>query len=228
MRSPNVPYLSAAQLDAAVKDLVIGFERWLSRAVAPPIPIEDIVEKYLGVTLEMIDLEAKLGVKDVLGAAYFNEGIIRIEEGLLEKEGRFSFTVGHEIGHWCLHRPLYKASQATQPLFNSGQAEPDIVCRSSSPKPSAEIQADAFASRLLMPERFVREAFQSGVGADPVVIEGLDARGHDRNTLSRWQDLAATIIADGNFTNVSNEAMRYRLKDLGLVCARAAAIRSLF
>lgn len=144
MRSPTVPYLSNAQLDAAVRDLVTRFERWRNAPVVPPVPVEDIVEKYLSVTLEMIDLRAKLGVEDVLGAAYFEKGIIRVQEDLLAQEGRFSFTVGHETGHWWLHRPLYEANKVAPLLFAKAEPEPDVVCRSSGKKPPAEWQAIGF------------------------------------------------------------------------------------
>lgn len=228
MRSLTVPFVAPEKLESAVRELLLQFGRWRGAAVTPPVPVEDIVEKYLGLTFEFDDLEKRLGVPDVLGAAWFDEKIIRVDESLLDKEGRLSFTIGHETGHWCLHRPLYEANKVAPSLFASTEPEPAVICRTSERKERAELQADDFASRLLMPTRFVRETFYAVVGSEPVVIAGLEDRPTERTAAAHWKDLAATIIEHGKFSNVSNEAMRYRLKDLGLVASKAAVVRSLF
>lgn len=217
----KVPYLADAKIDSAVNELLGKFSRISGTAVKPPIPVDDIVEKYLKVTLEVLDLKSKLGT-DVLGAAYFDENVIRVDEMLLDQEGRLSFTLGHEVGHWQLHRPIYEMDKVSGSLFGPKTALPAFVCRSSA-KPPAEVQADKFAARLLMPERFVRDAFRAVHGDGPVLIRGLRDRRSDASVVAPWSDVARAVMARGSFTNVSVEAMRYRLDGLGLVSDADAA-----
>lgn len=212
----KVPYRANAQIDHAALELLRKFSKQAGVVVKPPIPVDDIIEKFLGVSLEIVDLKAKLGTDDVLGAAYFDEKIIRVDASLLEQEGRLCFTMAHEVGHWQLHRPLYEMNKMSAPMFGNAASAPSFLCRSSQ-KPPAEYQADMFAAYLLMPERFVREAFKSVHGENPLLLEGLRDRRKDRSVLAPWGDLAKAVIAKGGFTNVSVEAMRYRLDGLRLV-----------
>ena len=82
-----------------------------------PIPIDDIVEKHLKLSLELADTHKVVGVPrhpeqepDILGVIYPDEARIVIDYSLDPdenpiKEGRYRFTLGHEVGHWRLHRP---------------------------------------------------------------------------------------------------------------------------
>jgi hypothetical protein len=68
-----------------------------------------------------------------------------------------------------------------------------------------------------MPTRLVRDAFRLACGSSAIEIDGLTKRREDADVQARWRDVAGTVIDSGKFSNVSNEAMRYRLSDLGLV-----------
>ena len=93
--------------------------------IAPPIPIEDIVEKHLKLGIEFDDTHRLFGVPrdaerdaDILGAMFFDEARIVIDESLdpeenPAKEGRYRFTLAHEGGgHWRLHRHLFAKDPA--------------------------------------------------------------------------------------------------------------------
>ncbi len=212
----KVRFLSPEELDSASMELLRKFAKSSGKPISPPIPIDEIIEKHLRVRLEFTDLKEKLG-EDVLGATWFDEGIIRVQQELEDQEGRLCFTMAHEAGHWVLHRPQYEADKVTGQLFkrDSTEGPPAIVCRSSQRKQPAEWQADQFAARVLMPEKFVRSAFARVAGGEPVHVgpDGLTRFGSMR-------DLAAAVIAAGRFSNVSKDAMRIRLETLQLV-ARA-------
>ena len=89
--------------------------------IAPPIPIEDIVEKHLKLGIEFDDTHRLFGVPrepdradpDILGAIFFDESRIVIDESLDPeehpfREGRYRFTLAHEGGgHWRLHRDQF-------------------------------------------------------------------------------------------------------------------------
>jgi Zn-dependent peptidase ImmA (M78 family) len=217
MQSPKVRFLQPQEIESAVRELLHAFAKGRGIPIVPPIPVDDIIEKHLKVRLEISDLVARLGVTDVLGATWFDDGIIRVDERLEAQEGRLSFTLGHEVGHWVLHRPQLEADKVAPLLLQNQEAPPAVVCRTSERKAPAEWQADQFASRLLLPERFVREAFTAAIGSDHVGIDGLRARRDTAEVNARWREVAASVVAAGNFSNVSNEAMRYRLEGLGLV-----------
>src|SRR5581483_8448110 len=132
------------------------------------------------------------------------------------QEGRLCFTLGHEVGHWQLHRPLYEMDRVTGTLSQGTSGVPAFLCRSSQ-KPPAEVQADKFSACLLMPERFVRDAFREVHGDQPLLLGGLKDQTRNPNMLGRWNDAAKAVRTKGNFSNVSLEAMRYRLSGLRLV-----------
>jgi Zn-dependent peptidase ImmA (M78 family) len=222
MQNLKVAYLELKDIEHAAAELLQKFSKATGKPVVAPIPVDDLIEKFLKVKLEVTDLRKRLGVQDVLGATWFDEGVIRVDESIQDQEGRFCFTLGHEIAHWHLHRPQIEAEKIAPMLFGQkGDAVPNIVCRSSQKKAPAEVQADLFSSRLLMPERMVRDAFKDAVGA-AVEIAGVNAQVIAPAILGRWKDLASAVIGKGNFSNVSNEAMRYRLTGLALVREKTA------
>lgn len=213
----KVRFLRVEEIENAVAELLRNFCRKRNRALTTPVPVEDILEKHLQVKLEIKDLVKLLGVPDVLGAAWFDLGIVRVDERIVDQEGRYSFTLSHELGHWILHRPQMEAERIAPTLFGNGASVPAFVCRTSEKKAPAEWQADQFAARLLMPTRLVRDAFTAACGGGAIEIDGMSQRREDAAVQARWRDVASTVIESGKFSNVSNEAMRYRLSDLGLV-----------
>ena len=115
----NVPYLRPVDLDYAVRELLHGYAAWKKAKVVPPIDVDEIVEGYLGLTLEVVDLKGLIGFRDVLGATWLDEGCVRIDESLESQEGRFAFTVAHEIGHWQLVRSKNRNGRETNELGGS-------------------------------------------------------------------------------------------------------------
>lgn len=213
----KVRYLRADEIENAVAELLRNFCTKRNRALSAPVPVEDILEKHFQVKLEIKDLGKMLGIPDVLGAAWFSLGIVRIDERIVDQEGRYCFTLGHELGHWVLHRPQVEAERVARTLFGPANDAPTFVCRTSEKKAPAEWQADQFAARLLMPARLVRDAFTATCGSTAIEIDGFAKRREDPGVLVRWREVATAVIDGGGFTNVSNEAMRYRLSDLQLV-----------
>ena len=227
----KVPYLTSAQLDQVVAELLRNYGKWRGAPVRPPIDVDEIAEGYLGLTLELTDLRQLLGIDDVLGATWFDERRLRVDQSLEGKEGRFAFTVAHEIAHWQLHRPLYETAKVTlAPFPPQPGAKPTaaIVCPAKDRKSLAEWQADQFAARLLMPASHVRDAVQSVSGNIPPAWAGLDASRKAGILDSRLRSFAGDVIAAGDFSNVSNEAMCYRLLDLKLVTDQAHVEAGLF
>jgi hypothetical protein len=168
--SKQVPYLSEEVIERDAASLLAEYEHARGVRIAPPIPIEDIAEKYLKLRFEFDDTHKLFGVPrhaerdaDILGAIFFDEARIVIDESLdpvenPAKEGRYRFTLGHEGGHWRLHRPLFADSSAPTALFNHPAAT-SFICRSSQVFRREEWQANFYASCLLMPRKLVFDAW---------------------------------------------------------------------
>ena len=220
----QVPFLKPSEIESAVMDLLRRYSKQKGTVPRPPIPIEDITEHHLGVVFEVDDLSQWLPFSDVLGAAWFEENIIRVDSALEQQEGRLYFTLAHEVGHWWLHRPIVEMEKVTVPLFaraKDAKPTPAVVCRRSQKRERAEIQADQFAALILMPSSDVRATVKKVCGDNLPVIDGLRKRLDARQFDGQLRDCAAEIMREGNFTNVSKEAMSYRLIDLKLVLDKA-------
>ena len=224
----KVPFLPKSHMEQAAAELLRKYSDWKKETVRPPIDVDEIVEGYLGITLELDDLKSNLGMEDVLGASWFDQNLICIDTSLEGNDGRFAFTVAHEIGHWQLHRPLVEMEKVTLPLFprRAGETpERGFVCRNSH-KDDAEFQADFYAARLLMPTADIRAAAKKAFNGSVPSLVGLDESRQRKTLLPELRSLADKVRDSGHFSNVSNEPMCYRLLDLKLVeDAKEAASR---
>jgi len=222
----KVSWLSKAQISHETDELLDQWAIFTEQEVKPPIPVEAIAEKYLEFTLEYDNLDEILGIPDVLGATWAEGKRMVINTSLLDgAEGRITFTCSHEIGHWILHRK-YLVDRFTCLDDLSESEQPDVVCRMSASKLRGEWQADYFGSCLLMPQEEVENAYKKVFGATPICIYN-EKSCFGRNNpvvidpaLDTVKEIAQKVIVEGSFTNVSKEAMCYRLNDLGLLINR--------
>lgn len=219
----SVPRMENIHIDAEAFKLLAAFAHQRGVAeVAPPIPIDEIIENHLKVQIDFEDL-GWLG-QGVLGATWMEgDGRIAIHTDLETDahEGRLCFTMAHEVGHWRLHRPMFLFEKSQQPLFKRENNRPSIYCRDvgrSAPKKTrGEYQADRFAGGLLMPRKFVDAAWRESVGAKPLSLAAgarhVNLRSFSEDEYART--LAETVREAGRFSNVSVAAMVVRLKELG-------------
>lgn len=242
-----VSYLSEDRIEADADALLDEFVEASGSGLQAPVPIDDIVEKHLKLGIEFDDLHRRFDAPnsvlalgpDIIGAIFLSQRRIVVDEFLdpdadPSKEGRYRFTVAHEVGHWRLHRGLMGKDIRNVPVEDSSQAM--VICRSSEAKARVELQADIFASCLLMPRRLVQAAwiaaFADGrpralkssirLGLAAVPIEDHrpdldDAEASETSLLDRFVDPFAWEFA------VSAKAMRVRLERLGLVLRGGAS-----
>ena len=213
----KVPWLSKKTISDAASWLRAGYQTATSLPVSPPIPVEDIIERGLGLKLGFTDLREKLKLDDVLGAVYVKDKSIWVDRSLADdrNEGRLCFTFAHEVGHWVLHRKIIEQACRT------GDNGVTIFCRLADAKQPAEWQADYFASCLLMPEKEVKLAFSEVFGLEPLVLY------NEKSCFAgplcfdpcaqNWPFIADAVKMAGGFANVSKQAMIIRLQDLGQV-----------
>jgi len=220
----RVPWLEKETIARQAERLIADYEAVIGAKVTPPIPVEDVIERFLGLDLTYENLDEKLGMNDVLGATYVRSKRISINRKLLEdkNEGRLVFTCAHEVGHWVLHRRLVEDAARSERIREA------IVCRAKNAREPAEWQADYFASCLLMPVREMKEAFFMVCPSGRLVLDNVkSALGGTAvcvdPCLENWHFIAEMVREGGGFTNVSKEAVAFRMEELGLLINRTGS-----
>lgn len=213
----KVPWLPRETIEGEASKVLSGYGSMIGRPLSPPIPVEDIIERYFGLRLSFEDLEQRLGRKDILGATFVRERRIVIHRGLLDDhpEGRMLFTCAHEAGHWVLHREFVDEAER-------GAVRRSIICRTADARKPVEWQADYFAACLLMPKDALKEAFLQVCGCERLEILN-EKNSYPPNPLcfepsaANWPLIASAVCRAGGFVNVSKEAMIIRLQQLGML-----------
>lgn len=222
----QVPWISKRAIAFRAGEVVRQYSHASGESTSVPVPVEALME-FKGLTLEYGDLEEMLGIPDVMGATWVKKRLVIINNKLLTGvEGRVAFTCAHELGHWELHRNLVE----TESINREGR--PSIFCRERDAKMPLEWQADYFAASLLMPENLVRDTFYSCFGPSPLVMHNENSS-RDSSAikldsgmiivdpaLDTARDIASLVIVEGGFSNVSRQAMQFRLEELDLLINR--------
>ncbi len=236
----NIPFLSRGGIELKAAVLLEAYRLKKGRTLTLPIPVESILEGFLKLKFSFMDMREVFGVDDVVGALWMESGEVGVDHRLdpdanPRSEGRYNFTIAHEIGHWLLHR-RYKLSKTDPMLPYAGyqEASPTYVCRSSTSN-RAEIQANLFASSLLMPKPMVVGIWQETYGEGPMDLEALRMHGQAAIDNGAWDHLPpfpenedqyntglikAVIEPLASKFHVSGQAMQIRLDELGLLPKR--------
>ena len=78
-----IPYLAEKAIERDAAALIAEYEQARGVVIAPPVPVEDIVEKYLRLGIEFDDTHKLFGVPrsgrdpDILGAIFFGSSAHR-------------------------------------------------------------------------------------------------------------------------------------------------------
>jgi Zn-dependent peptidase ImmA (M78 family) len=235
----GVPILTKAKIEAIAEAILAGYNPGLGAEPAA-VDIEHLAETHMGLEMDYQDLSHN---RSILGMTVFSdclvpvydadrneakhirarEGTILIDNSLLSasqiRRGRF--TVGHELGHWLLHRHCYAMDAGQLPLCSNPEffircRRVDIENRRRqlvSDDDWLEWQADCLSSALLMP----RKAFALAAWRRFRSV-GIEARFYARGThisLDLWTDYLTFELAD--LFEVSIQAARIRLENLQLI-----------
>ena len=150
----------------------------------------------MGYTIDFVD-DGIFSDPEILGGIDFIENKIYVNASVEDHDGRYAFTIAHEIGHHILHRDAWLGSYK--------DVSKEIFCRDARNKPLIEIEADRFAAALLMPAEAIK-SITTTISPRPTV-----------NSIKQARGLASKIIKEGKLGNVSNTAMVNRLIDLAII-----------
>jgi len=194
-------------------------------------PIDAVVEFSEQLEWKFSDLQREFDCPDVHGAIWIERRAIAVDFDLdptrrFLAEGRFRFTLAHELGHWILHRGLFLAQRSQQALYTGAPESPSFICRRSESKRAEEWQADRFAACILMPRTKVQRIWRERHGDDAVYLRDLEARRDE--ILAQGRSLPGAPLEDeanvlfrhvarplAEGFNVSPPAMSRRLEELG-------------
>lgn len=227
MNDWQVRFLGKRRIDFEAARLWAEFQLARRTELVPPVPVDELLELHCGLTLEVTNLCEQLGEEDVLGAIWFERREVVIDHQLdpemfPEREGRYRFTLAHELGHWQLHR-----REQGQARRQAGR--PAFICRSSS-RERVEWQADYFAACLLLPRPLVYRAWRELNGGRATCVAQFAAARADivQEEFLRRGQIPLTTREEDNYLldaaaqplaeqfGVSPTAMRIRLEELGL------------
>lgn len=244
------PYLTEEAIDRAAAALLqraFGGP-WRERR---PVDLEDLVYEYLSPEegLSFND-EAELLPEDgetVLGKTVPVRSQILLNRVLKgdADPGRMRFTLGHEIGHWVLHRRVVLEAirvrrEVGADLF--GEAPPTAeefafvgLNRTTFPRSCApgavrreEWQANRFAAALLVDSVVLREEFEARFGPPPVARATQTWRYRAASVRDLAQLLARSLVGVQcplrEVFGLSAEAMAIALESRGYVTESAPAI----
>lgn len=226
MPGPKLRYMKDQEFEDEAALLLAEYGNKHGQVIAPPIPVDEMVELYLGLSLEFLDMQKLFGVSDVHGALWVNEKRVGIDQRLDPASnpsmlGRYHFTLAHEAGHWRLHRQLFLRRANQHSLFPEGKERPEYICRSSDTEP-IEYQANRFASCLLMPRELLKRSWHEWRdGMEPIYLPDLRAENGTDGTDEMVMENAVRPLA-GKF-QVSAEAMRIRAEGMGLLLRKREA-----
>jgi hypothetical protein len=145
---------------------------WIWDGERLPVPVEHIADSCFGLHVRDVeDLRTAPGVPDLpdgralsalllpaRGEIWVNAAEAR------EWPPRRRFSIGHELGHWCLHRhgpeAVWCRANAVDPQENPGG-------KSRGARPPEEDEANEFAAALLMPAHLVRRHYERLRERDP-------------------------------------------------------------
>ena len=124
---------------------------WLWDGEALPVPVEDIADSVFGLLIRDVDeMGAAPGAPELMPSQELS-GLLLAARGEIWVNAREArtwptrrrFTIGHELGHWEMHRDGQTAlfCRATTVDEDQGPSAPDL-----------EEEASRFAAALLMPQ----------------------------------------------------------------------------
>jgi hypothetical protein len=144
---------------------------WIWDGETLPVPVEQVADSCFGLLVRDVDdLTTAPGVP-AMPRAQVLSGLLLPSLGEIwvnaaearDWPPRRRFTIGHELGHWCLHR----TAGAVWCRHHAVDPEPAEAPAPRLAYPPEESEANEFAAALLMPAELVRRHYERLRRKDP-------------------------------------------------------------
>jgi len=151
-----------SEIERRAEGVLEGVPPWIWDGETLPVPVEDVADSCFGLLVrEVEDLSAAPGAPGLRAGQSFS-GLLLPGRGEIwvnasearDWPPRRRFTIGHELGHWCMHREDAEGIYCR----NAVVSMPDPG-RPGGP-PAREEEANLFAAALLMPARLVQRQYR--------------------------------------------------------------------
>lgn len=132
---------------------------WLWDGERLPVPVDDIADTCFGLLVRDVEDMAAAPGAPALGPGQTLSGLLLAGRGEIWVNAaearawpsRRRFTIGHELGHWVLHRTGQTSLFCRHAAVEADTTKPAI--------PVTETEANAFAAALLMPARLMAREY---------------------------------------------------------------------
>jgi hypothetical protein len=165
--------MEASQIDRAAierraEDVLAAVPSYVWDGESLPVPVEDIVDSVYGLHVRDVeDMTTAPGSPaadpgSVSGLLLTAKGEIWVNAAEARKwPPRRRFTIGHELGHWVMHRRGQQSLFCRKVSVDPDEARP---ADTRPPLPVDEEEANMFAAALLMPAELMRHHYEVCAG----------------------------------------------------------------
>ena len=152
------------EIEQQAESVLAGVPGWIWNGEELPVPVDDIADSCYGLLIrEVEDMTSAPGApplepgQSISGLLLAGPGEIWVNAAeAREWPPRRRFTVGHELGHWVMHR-----QPGQQSLFcRHGNVDPEQKTDLPPDRLSVEEEANVFAAALTMPAHLIREHYE--------------------------------------------------------------------
>ena len=222
MRRFDLSQMSTQDIDEVTAMRIRQYEQLTGGSVEFPVPVEQIIERILGLDFDWIDIEEQQG-EQILGGLVPEQRRIVLNSRHLDlfesKPGLERSTIGHEAGHWdididrtSLHHPTLPGFDFTDEVVHRHGTEKEILVEvlnravyddryfglyreltAGQDPPEVKSAVDRYQSSLLMPAWLIRRE-----------VESVD--------LTQWRNLYE--LAEKAEVTISNLVVRLHRMDL--------------
>lgn len=144
--------------------LLASLPKWLWDGVSLPVPVEAIADSHFGLLVRDVEEMTRAPGCPEVEPGQSLSGLLLVDRGEIwvnatearEWPPRRRFTIGHELGHWTIHRDSHRS------LFcRSTRVDPEAAESAGPARPGdIEEEASAFAAALLMPAHLLRREYE--------------------------------------------------------------------
>jgi Zn-dependent peptidase ImmA (M78 family) len=148
----EIPFLKAEEIEDIILNIFKQKNRNDLQYYMKTEELIDIMKNQLEINLDFDSV-----LDDKIGHCDFKNNKISITSAMRYDSPRWRFTLTHELGHYILHRYLYEKYGVD--MANDDEGNFSINELNNNSKQMLEIQANIFASKILIPDKAFKSVY---------------------------------------------------------------------